>query len=134
VTDPVVPGTGSIPQRRPGRRTLVHVDTRTEIREFLTSRRGRITPEQAGLAWYGENRRVPGLRREEVALLAGVSVDYYTRLERGNLVGVSEIVLEAGARGLTSSISRVRRTCQRRGRAGARSNASGRASSTFSMA
>jgi transcriptional regulator with XRE-family HTH domain len=76
------------------------VDTRNEIREFLTSRRARITPEQAGLQWYGENRRVPGLRREEVALLAGVSVDYYTRLERGNLSGVSETVLEALARAL----------------------------------
>jgi transcriptional regulator with XRE-family HTH domain len=76
------------------------VDTRSEIREFLTSRRARITPEQAGLSWYGENRRVPGLRREEVALLAGVSVDYYTRLERGNLAGVSETVLEALARAL----------------------------------
>src|SRR5437870_3445271 len=71
-----------------------------EIREFLTSRRARITPEQAGLQWYGDNRRVPGLRREEVALLAGVSVDYYTRLERGNLRGVSESVLEALARAL----------------------------------
>jgi transcriptional regulator with XRE-family HTH domain len=76
------------------------VDTRSEIREFLTSRRARITPEQAGLQWYGENRRVPGLRREEVALLAGVSVDYYTRLERGNLSGVSESVLEALVRAL----------------------------------
>jgi transcriptional regulator with XRE-family HTH domain len=76
------------------------VDTRAEIREFLTSRRARITPEQAGLQWYGENRRVQGLRREEVALLAGVSVDYYTRLERGNLRGVSESVLEALARAL----------------------------------
>jgi transcriptional regulator with XRE-family HTH domain len=76
------------------------VDTRNEIREFLTSRRAKITPEQAGLPWYGENRRVPGLRREEVALLAGVSVDYYTRLERGNLAGVSEAVLEALARAL----------------------------------
>jgi transcriptional regulator with XRE-family HTH domain len=76
------------------------VDARSEIREFLTSRRARITPEQAGLSWYGENRRVSGLRREEVALLAGVSVDYYTRLERGNLAGVSETVLEALARAL----------------------------------
>jgi transcriptional regulator with XRE-family HTH domain len=76
------------------------VDTRSEIREFLTSRRARITPEQAGLQWYGENRRVPGLRREEVALLAGVSVDYYTRLERGNAAGVSESVLEAPVRAL----------------------------------
>jgi transcriptional regulator with XRE-family HTH domain len=57
-------------------------------------------PEQAGLPWYGENRRVPGLRREEVAMLAGVSVDYYTRLERGNVAGVSQTVLEALARAL----------------------------------
>jgi transcriptional regulator with XRE-family HTH domain len=76
------------------------VDTRNEIREFLTSRRAKITPEQAGLRTYGGTRRVPGLRREEVALLAGVSVDYYTRLERGNLSGVSETVLEALARAL----------------------------------
>jgi transcriptional regulator with XRE-family HTH domain len=75
------------------------VDTKSEIREFLTSRRARITPEQAGVTAYGE-RRVPGLRREEVAVLAGVSVDYYTRLERGNLSGVSEGVLEALARAL----------------------------------
>ena len=76
------------------------VDTRSEIREFLTSRRAKITPDQAGLPVYGDNRRVPGLRREEVALLAGVSVDYYTRLERGNMSGVSESVLEALARAL----------------------------------
>jgi transcriptional regulator with XRE-family HTH domain len=77
------------------------VDTRSEIREFLTSRRARITPEQAGLRTYGGlKRRVPGLRREEVALLAGVSVDYYIRLERGNVAGVSESVLEALARAL----------------------------------
>ena len=68
--------------------------------EFLTSRRARITPERAGLPWFGGNRRVPGLRREEVALLAGVSVDYYTRLERGTATGVSETVLEALARAL----------------------------------
>jgi len=71
------------------------MDTRSEIREFLTSRRAKITPDRAGLPVYGDNRRVPGLRREEVALLAGVSVDYYTRLERGNLRGVSESVLQA---------------------------------------
>jgi len=76
------------------------VDARSEIREFLTSRRAKITPGQAGLRTYGDNRRVPGLRREEVALLAGVSVDYYTRLERGNANGVSESVLEALARAL----------------------------------
>jgi transcriptional regulator with XRE-family HTH domain len=76
------------------------VDARSEIREFLTSRRAKITPEQASLRTYGGQRRVPGLRREEVALLAGVSVDYYTRLERGNASGVSESVLEALARAL----------------------------------
>jgi len=70
------------------------MDAKTEIREFLTSRRARITPEQAGLASYG-GRRVPGLRREEVAVLAGVSVPYYTRLERGEAGGVSESVLGA---------------------------------------
>jgi transcriptional regulator with XRE-family HTH domain len=76
------------------------VNASTELREFLTSRRGRITPEQAGLRTFGGARRVPGLRREEVALLAGVSVDYYTRLERGNAGGVSDSVLDALARAL----------------------------------
>lgn len=76
------------------------MDTRTEIRDFLTTRRARITPAQAGLPDYGGRRRVAGLRREEVAMLAGVSVDYYTRLERGNLAGVSESVLEALVRAL----------------------------------
>ncbi|MFG2003889.1 helix-turn-helix domain-containing protein [Spirillospora sp. NPDC048911] len=71
-----------------------------EIREFLTSRRARITPDQAGLPAYGGNRRVKGLRREEVALLAGVSVDYYVRLERGNLSGASDSVLDGVARAL----------------------------------
>ena len=75
------------------------MDTKNEIREFLTSRRGRVTPEQAGLPSYGA-RRVPGLRREEVAVLAGVSVPYYTRLERGDMNGVSEGVLEGLARAL----------------------------------
>ena len=75
------------------------MQTRSEIREFLTSRRARITPDQAGLTAYGP-RRVPGLRREEVAVLAGVSVPYYTRLERGDMSGVSEGVLEALARAL----------------------------------
>ncbi|MFE0414829.1 helix-turn-helix transcriptional regulator [Streptomyces tendae] len=75
-------------------------DLRTEIREFLGSRRARITPEQAGLPAYGGNRRVKGLRREEVALLAGVSVDYYVRMERGGLAGASEGVLDALASAL----------------------------------
>jgi transcriptional regulator with XRE-family HTH domain len=75
------------------------VDAKTEIRESLTSRRARITPEQAGVASFGP-RRVPGLRREEVAVLAGVSVPYYTRLERGDMHGVSDSVLDALARAL----------------------------------
>jgi transcriptional regulator with XRE-family HTH domain len=75
-------------------------DVRTEIREFLTTRRSKITPERAGLPHYGAHRRVPGLRREEVALLAGISIEYYTRLERGNVRGVSEDVLDALARAL----------------------------------
>lgn len=70
------------------------------MREFLTSRRAKVTPEQAGLPTYGDKRRVLGLRREEVALLAGVSADYYIRLERGNLAGVAEQVLDALARAL----------------------------------
>jgi transcriptional regulator with XRE-family HTH domain len=73
---------------------------KTDIRDFLTSRRARITPEQAGLPAYGSRRRVSGLRREEVALLAGISVEYYTRLERGSLRGASETVLDALARAL----------------------------------
>ncbi|MFJ2771098.1 helix-turn-helix domain-containing protein [Streptomyces sp. NPDC087300] len=76
------------------------MDQRTEIREFLSSRRARITPERAGLPAYGSNRRVKGLRREEVALLAGVSVDYYVRMERGSLAGASDGVLEALAAAL----------------------------------
>ena len=76
------------------------MSTQSDIREYLASRRARITPEQAGLPAYGGNRRVAGLRREEVAMLAGVSVDYYTRLERGNFGGVSESVLAAIARAL----------------------------------
>ncbi len=75
------------------------MDNRAEVSAFLKSRRGRITPEQAGLPVYGQ-RRVPGLRRGEVAMLAGVSVEYYTRLERGNLGGVSDAVLDALAKAL----------------------------------
>lgn len=70
------------------------------VRDFLVSRRARISPEQAGLPTFGGVRRVPGLRREEVAMLAGLSVDYYGRLERGNLAGASDSVLEAVARAL----------------------------------
>ncbi|WP_111604066.1 helix-turn-helix transcriptional regulator [Streptomyces sp. Amel2xB2] len=70
------------------------MDQRNEVGEFLRSRRDRITPEQAGVIGGGR-RRVPGLRREEVALLAGMSVDYYARMERGDLSGVSPEVLDA---------------------------------------
>jgi len=73
------------------------VEPRADIREFLTTRRAKVTPEQAGLTTYGRNRRVKGLRREEVAMLAGISVEYYTRLERGNAAGVSEDVLDGVA-------------------------------------
>jgi hypothetical protein len=61
-----------------------------EMREFLTSRRARVTPDQAGLPAYGSSRRVQGVRWEVVAILAGVSVEYHTRLERGKAAGVSE--------------------------------------------
>jgi len=73
------------------------MDNRAQVREFLASRRARITPSQAGLPAYGGNRRVKGLRREEVALLAGVSIDYYIRMERGDLAGASEPVLDGVA-------------------------------------
>jgi transcriptional regulator with XRE-family HTH domain len=71
-----------------------------ELREFLRSRRARVTPAAAGLPLLSGPRRVPGLRREEVAQLAGVSVDYYVRLERGRTAGVSESVLDGVARAL----------------------------------
>jgi transcriptional regulator with XRE-family HTH domain len=76
------------------------VYNRDEVKAFLSSRRAKITPEQAGLTAYGRTRRVKGLRRSEVADLAGVSVEYYSQLERGNLSGVSESVLDALARAL----------------------------------
>jgi len=76
------------------------VDNRDEVKAFLSSRRAKITPEQAGLHSYNRNRRVSGLRRSEVADLAGVSVEYYAQLERGNLAGASDNVLDALARAL----------------------------------
>ncbi|CAL9271807.1 hypothetical protein SUDANB5_00251 [Streptomyces sp. SudanB5_2050] len=75
------------------------MDNRSEVREFLTSRRAKITPQQAGLPVAG-HRRVKGLRREEVAMLAGVSAEYYARMERGNLSGTSEAVLDSLSRAL----------------------------------
>lgn len=74
-------------------------DNRADIRDFLATRRAKITPEQVGLPTSGR-RRVPGLRREEVAVLAGVSTEWYTRLEKGHISGVSEDVLDAVARAL----------------------------------
>ena len=75
------------------------MDNRTEVRDFLVSRRAKLTPAQAGLP-AGGNRRVPGLRRSEVAALAGVSVEYYAKLERGAVAGASASVLEAVAAAL----------------------------------
>ena len=76
------------------------MDSRSEISSFLISRRARLSPEEAGVPLYGGARRVPGLRREEVAHLAGVSTDYYSRLERGRISGASREVLDAVARAL----------------------------------
>jgi transcriptional regulator with XRE-family HTH domain len=75
-------------------------DARGELGEFLRTRRAKIMPGQAGLPNYGGRRRVPGLRREEVALLAGISIEYYTRIERGSVRGISDEVLDALARAL----------------------------------
>ena len=76
-------------------------DVRGQIREFLSTRRARISPEQAGLPVYGgDRRRVSGLRRDEVAVLAGISSEYYIRLERGNATGVSDSVIDGIAHAL----------------------------------
>ncbi|MFE5335109.1 helix-turn-helix domain-containing protein [Isoptericola sp. NPDC056573] len=75
------------------------MDNRAEVREFLMSRRAKVTPDEAGLPG-GSNRRVPGLRRSEVAMLAGVSVEYYAKLERGAIAGASASVLDAVSRAL----------------------------------
>src|SRR5947209_18372795 len=89
------------PARQRARASLGHVDRRGEIRECLMSPRARVTPDDAGLyVLEGDVRRVPGLRREEVADLAGVSADYYTQLERGAVEGASDGVLNAVARAL----------------------------------
>jgi transcriptional regulator with XRE-family HTH domain len=75
------------------------MDNRADVREFLTSRRAKISPQELGLP-AGANRRVAGLRRSEVATLAGVSVEYYIRLERGAISGASPEILDAIARAL----------------------------------
>src|SRR3954465_8446294 len=85
--------------RRVGAPYAQEMDNSSEVREFLTTRRARLTPEQAGLP-PTLNRRVPGLRRSEVATIAGLSVEYYARLERGQIAGASTGVLEALARAL----------------------------------
>ena len=94
---PVVPGNASTFFAAVRAHTVVIMDNRAQVREFLVSRRERISPAQARLPAYGGNRRVKGLRREEVALLAGVSIDYYIRMERGNLAGASDAVLDGVA-------------------------------------
>ncbi|MGP3969662.1 helix-turn-helix transcriptional regulator [Streptomyces sp. 6N223] len=76
------------------------LDRRAELGEFLRSRRARLRPEELGLPDYGGQRRVPGLRREELARLAGVSVDHYVRLEQGRTLHFSEAVLDSVARAL----------------------------------
>jgi len=83
-------------------------DIRGEVREFLTTRRAKVTPEQAGLARYAGRRRVAGPRRDEVAQLAGISIEYYTRLERGNIRGVSDEVLDGIAARSISTRSSTR--------------------------
>jgi hypothetical protein len=82
------------PCNHPRQPTVDGVDAADDLSDFLTSRRAKISPPQAGLRSYGR-RQVPGLRRQEVASLAGVSVDYYKRLEPGNATGLSDSVLEA---------------------------------------
>ncbi|MFF5144714.1 helix-turn-helix domain-containing protein [Streptomyces sp. NPDC013157] len=76
------------------------LDRRAELSEFLRTRRARLSPSDVGLPDFGRRRRVPGLRREELAQLAGVSVAYYTRLEQGNGRNVSAEVLDSIARAL----------------------------------
>ena len=99
MAEPVERGTDRDPLTGQTAPTLGCVTRSEELREFLATRRARITPQQAGLPTLG-HRRVPGLRREEVATLTGVSSEYYTRLERGNANGVSDSVLESLARAL----------------------------------
>jgi len=91
--------TARAPYSRPGQAYPHRMDNRAEVRQFLMSRRAKVTPAQAGLP-AGLSRRVPGLRRTEVALLAGVSVEYYAKLERGAIAGASSSVLDAVARAL----------------------------------
>ncbi|MFI9236758.1 helix-turn-helix domain-containing protein [Streptomyces cinnamoneus] len=98
------------------------MDTPAELGDFLRTRRAALRPEDVGLVPYGRTRRVPGLRREELAQLAGVSVAYYTRLEQGQAAGASDEVLDAIARALRLSADEHRhlRNLARPGRAARR--------------
>lgn len=105
------------------RGTFEDVNSSSDLRDFLVSRRARLTPADAGVEPFGGARRVHGLRREEVAFLAGVSIDYYTRLERGRVQNVSDEVLDAVARALRldeverdhlSNLARARRPTRTR--------------------
>lgn len=102
VTGGLIGGTSSTSRAGRNTRSVDGVDNRTEIRDFLATRRAKLTPAQVGLPTSGR-RRVPGLRREEVAVLAGVSTDWYVRLEKGHISGVSDDVLDAVARALQLS-------------------------------
>lgn len=88
------------PSQQPAGEAGPPLDRRAELSEFLRTRRARLKPEDVGMPDFGRHRRVPGLRREELAQLAGVSVAYYTRLEQGNGRNVSAEVLDAIARAL----------------------------------
>ncbi|MFG2616179.1 helix-turn-helix domain-containing protein [Streptomyces sp. NPDC048507] len=106
----------------------MRTSTKTELGDFLRSRRARIRPEDAGLTAVGGRRRVPGLRREELARLAGVSVDYYTRFEQGRAENVSDAVLDAVAAALrldTAETAHLTRLVRNAGRAGSRTAARG---------
>lgn len=96
--------TSGCPNRDPlpgfGPRMFVSMNNRDDLSAFLVSRRAKLSPEQVGLPDFGGRRRVPGLRREEVALIAGMSSEYYKRLERGNATGVSEAVIDGVSRAL----------------------------------
>lgn len=119
VTVTVVPCNASTPLGRESVRIVKSMDHQGDVREFLRSRRARLTPERAGII-AGGRRRTPGLRREELAYLAGMSVDYYARMERGNLTGVSESVLDALTKALqlddaeTDHLRHLWRSAQRR--------------------
>ncbi|MEV7444605.1 helix-turn-helix transcriptional regulator [Streptomyces sp. NPDC091204] len=96
----------------------------SQLGDFLRTRRSQLRPDAAGVPTYGERRRVPGLRREELALLAGVSASYYTRLEQGHSLGASPEVLDAIAQALRLDESERRhlhdlaRSAKPRGRRG----------------